>query len=284
MSNVLKVLKNNGFAFSKKFGQNFILDEDLLYDIVEGANINNTDTVVEIGAGAGTLTSVLCDKAAKVFAFEIDSRLRPILNEVLADKSNANVIYEDIMKVSPAKLKEITGGNFKVVANLPYYITSPVLFYFLENDFPLDGITVMVQKEVALRMVAKPGTSDYGALTLAVCSRSDPYIVKEVGREKFLPPPSVDSAVVRMDMKIKIDESIRKQFDKTVKCAFAMRRKTLENNLMRSFGLNRSDCAGILSAAKIDEKARGETLDLDKMQSLTKVLIQENVFGDKNRR
>lgn len=139
MSNVLKVLKNNGFAFSKKFGQNFILDEDLLYDIVEGANINNTDTVVEIGAGAGTLTSALCDKAAKVFAFEIDSRLRPVLNEVLADKSNANVIYEDIMKVSPAKLKEITGGNFKVVANLPYYITSPVLFYFWKTIFRLTG-------------------------------------------------------------------------------------------------------------------------------------------------
>ena len=173
--------------------------------IVEGANINNTDTVVEIGAGAGTLTSALCDKAAKVFAFEIDSRLRPVLNEVLADKSNANVIYEDIMKVSPAKLKEITGGKFKVVANLPYYITSPVLFYFLENDFPLDGITVMVQKEVAERICAKESTPEYGSLSVAIQTKSKPTVTRIVKRTCFTPPPNVDSAIVRMDVTARSD-------------------------------------------------------------------------------
>lgn len=278
MSNVLKVLKGNGFTFSKRFGQNFIVDEGLLCDIADAANIKKTDTVVEIGAGAGTLTACLSDRAAKVFAFEIDKRLSPVLAQTLAQKDNVSVIFEDIMRMPPSRLKELVGGRFKVVANLPYYITSPVLFYFLENGFDIDGITVMVQKEVALRMVAKPSTSDYGALTLAVCSRSDASIVKEVGREKFVPPPNVDSAVVLMDMRVKIDESVREQFDRTVKCAFSMRRKTLINNLMQSFGLSREICEKVLADTNIDVKARGETLGLEKFEQLTKSLIEVGVF------
>lgn len=273
MDEVIQLLKQNNFAMKKKFGQNFITDTNLLAAIADDARITNSDVVVEIGAGAGTLTAELCRKAKKVVAFEIDESLGCILQSTLCGFNNVSVIFKDVMRTSREEIIELTDGRFKVVANLPYYITSPVLFYFLENDFPLDSLTVMVQKEVALRMVAKCNTPDYGALSLAVQSRATAVITRSVSRTLFYPSPNVDSAVVRLDMGEEIPH--RAAFDRLVKCAFACRRKTLVNNLMLSLGFSRDRAEQLLCSCGLDTKVRGEALSKEQFLSLAAAFGEE---------
>lgn len=270
MDNVIGILKQKNFVTKKKFGQNFITDTNLLNAIVADADISENDTVVEIGPGAGTLTRAIAAKAKRVVAFEIDESLSPVLKETLTGLDNVQVVFRDILKVKPCEIKEIVGESFKVVANLPYYITSPVLFYFLENDFPLVSLSVMVQKEVALRMIADSDTPDYGVLSLAVQSRADAVITRHVSRKMFYPEPNVDSAVV----KLTLNEGIpyRKTFDKLVKAAFACRRKTLVNNLMQSMGLSRADSETLLTQAGLDIRIRGEALSKEHFLILSKIL------------
>lgn len=273
--NILNVLKQKNFVTKKQFGQNFITDLNLLNATADDAEISDSDTVVEIGTGAGTLTRILSERASMVYSFEVDERLAPVLEETLADRNNVEIKFADILKVDPQELKDLTKKPFKVVANLPYYITTPVLFYFLENEFPLLSLTVMVQREVALRMTARNDTPDYGVLSLAVQSRGDVKITRQVGKQMFFPPPNVDSAVVRIVIGEGIGE--RKMFDRLVKCAFACRRKTLVNNLMRSFGLERGEAEKIMIDAGLNPNVRGEALDKEQFLNLSKILDEKKV-------
>lgn len=274
MDGILDIIKRNNFAMKKKFGQNFVTDGNLLSAIADDAKISKDDTVLEIGAGAGTLTRVLAKRALGVCTFEIDESLKPILDESLADSDNVKVIFADILKVDKKDLPRLLGieegRKFKVVANLPYYITSPVLFYFLEGDLNVSSITVMVQKEVAQRMVALPNTPDYGVLSLAVQSRGEVSLTRNVSRKLFFPEPNVDSAVVRIDLRDGLKN--REMFDKVVRCAFAMRRKTLANNLMQSFGFPREKAEGLISSMGLDVKIRGEALSLDQFVQLADMI------------
>ncbi len=273
--NVSEILRKNSFATKKKFGQNFITDVNLLAAIVDDAEIESSDIVVEIGAGAGTLTAALAQRAKKVIAFEIDKTLKPVLHETLDGYENIEIVFSDILKVAPSELKKLAGGSFKVVANLPYYITSPVIFYFLESEFPLISLTVMVQREVALRMTARPDTSDYGVLTLAVESRADAKITRSVSRKMFFPEPNVDSAVVRLTLNDGIPN--RKTFDKLVRAAFSCRRKTLVNNLMQSFGMPRAKAEDLLVSIGVDVKVRGEALDKEQFLALANKMDEETI-------
>lgn len=273
--NVTEILKKNNFVTKKKFGQNFITDLNLLSAIADDAGITKDDTVVEIGAGAGTLTTALALKAKKVYAFEIDETLRPVLNETLRGIDNVDVIFKDLLKMKPNEFTEIVQGAFKVVANLPYYITSPILFYFLENDFPLVSLTVMVQREVALRMTAEHNTPDYGVLSLAVQSRAEAIITRTVSRKLFVPQPNVDSAVVKLTLNEGIN--YRKTFDKLVRCAFSCRRKTLVNNLMQSMGYSRADSEQLIKSIGLDPKIRGEALSKEQFLALAEQI--EKNFG-----
>lgn len=269
MDNVLNTLRKNNFVMKKKFGQNFISDENFLHAVVYDAGIQRDDVVVEVGAGAGTLTKALCKAAKRVIAFEIDNSLKDVLKAVLSEEDNVEVIFEDILKEDRRELKRLIGGDFKVVANLPYYITSPVLFYFLESDLPITSITVMVQKEVAERMVAKCDTPEYGVLSLSVQSRGNAVITRTVGREMFYPRPNVDSAVVRIDIGGK---EYGEELFELFRCAFHMRRKTLANNLISSYGLHRETAERILTEAGLDLKVRGESLDLERFDKLLKIM------------
>lgn len=283
-----KLLKDTGFAFSKSLGQNFITDTNLLSAITVDAGVESGDTVVEVGAGAGTLTKSLADKAGRVISFEVDETLKPILQTTLLGVDNAEVVFADPMSLAktdgvrlPAKeqkrlsferIAAMAGGGFKVVANLPYYITTELIFFFLENSPMPESITVMVQKEVAERICAKPGTSDYGALSAAVQARTRPYITRIVSKNMFRPVPKVDSAVVRMDALPEKPGADYEFLSRVISAAFAMRRKTLLNNLMSGFSLDRERAEIVLDKCGIDRMARGETLSPDRFFVLAGVL------------
>ncbi len=270
------IIKHN-FRFNKSFGQNFISDVNLLSAIVEDAEITSEDLVLEIGAGAGTLTREIALQAKKVISYEIDNNLKPILAERLGDLENLELRFADIMKV-PAD--EINGlGKFKVVANLPYYITTPVTMFFLEECKNAESVTVMVQKEVAERFCAKAGTSDYGAITVAVDFYGEAEIKRQVGRQMFFPVPNVDSAVLNIKIRDKYHPKCVKTFLRTVKCAFAMRRKTLSNNLISSFKLTRDQIDVMLGKLGLQNTIRGERLNTDEFVKLSDEIydiMQEN--------
>lgn len=225
------------FKFDKSLGQNFIYDTNLLRAVVNDAGITESDTVVEVGAGEGTLTRAIAEKAKKVVSFEIDTRLKEKLDSVSNEFQNVEFIYDDILKTLPQELSAITGGRFKVVANLPYYITTPIMFYFIENGFCLDGMTLTVQKEVAQKITAKSGDADYGVLTVMTALAGKARITRIIPRECFKPIPNVDSAVVRLDIynDYRPDDKVRT----CVRKCFASRRKTLANNLRAGYGLER---------------------------------------------
>lgn len=273
MEKIRDVLKKHGFTFKKSLGQNFITDENLLESIAEAAGIGKEDTVVEIGCGAGTLTRALSKKAGRVVAYEVDRDLRPVLAETLAGCENAEVVFRDFSKENLSALQEEI-GEYTVVANLPYYVTTPIVTRLLEEGVGVKGVCVMVQQEVAERFCAKEDTPEYGAITAAIALRGTAKIVKRVGRNMFFPAPNVDSAVVKIDfienaLPVKSKETYRK----TVRCAFLNRRKTLENNLMKSFSLPRETAAEILKKAGVEEKARGETLSPQRLAALSDILI-----------
>lgn len=265
---VLKTLKKEGFVFSKKYGQNFITDETLLQGIVDDAGVTKSDTVVEIGAGAGTLTRAIAEKAGRVIAFEIDRSLEPVLNSTLEDLDNVEVIYDDVTKWTEAEFDALTAGEYKVVANLPYYITTPLLFMLLDRKKPPVSLTVMVQKEVAERICATEKKGDYGALSVSVGVRADAVITRIVGREKFTPPPNVDSAVVRIDVRGETGAENDKTLFSLIRVAFAMKRKTLVNNLSAGYGMNKESAAKLLESIGFDPRVRAEELSITKFVEL----------------
>lgn len=254
----LALLKKYGFSFSKKYGQNFITDYNLLRAIVSDAEVTDEDTVLEIGAGAGTLTRAIAEKADRVVAFEIDRSLSPVLDESLSGLDNVEIIMDDVTEWTDAELDDLTGKKYKVVANLPYYITTPLLFTFLERENKPSSVTVMVQKEVAERICATPQKGDYGALSVAVALRGNAETTRIVKRDCFMPAPNVDSAVVRID--INPEAPTDKSLYDLVGKAFAMKRKTLVNNLSAGFGIAKPDAADMLVSLGFAPTVRAEQL------------------------
>ena len=266
------LLQATSFRFNKALGQNFISDTNLLKGIVSDSDVTENDVVVEIGTGAGTLTRQIAAVAKKVYSFEVDKNLEPVHALSLQGVDNVEVIFRDILKMKDDELQQIIGtGEFKVVANLPYYITTPLIMRFLESDLPVTSLTIMVQEEVGLRLVAKPNTADYSAITLAVLLRGEAVITRKVNRNMFYPAPNVDSAVVRIDIdRNKLAGENKTLIHKLVRSAFAMRRKTLVNNLNASFGISKQEATERLNRAGLDEKVRGEALSLDDYIRLSK--------------
>lgn len=265
------VLQATSFRFNKALGQNFISDTNLLKGIVTDSGITPDDVVVEIGTGAGTLTRQIASMAKQVYSFEVDQNLIPVHELSLSGIDNLQVIFRDVLKMKDDEFKSIVGeGEFKVVANLPYYITTPLIMRFLESDLNVTSLTIMVQEEVGRRLVAKPNTADYSAITLAVLLRGEGTITRKVGRNMFYPAPNVDSAVVRIDVdKDKLAGENKALIHKLVRSAFLMRRKTLVNNLNASFGLSKAEAAEKLIAAGLDERVRGEALSLEDYVNLS---------------
>lgn len=273
----IEIIKKYNFAFQKRFGQNFLIDGHVIDKIISAANITKEDTVLEIGPGIGTMTQYLAENAGKVYAVEIDKNLLPVLEETLADYDNVTVINEDILKVD---IKELVGEGtkIKVVANLPYYITTPIIMGLFENHIPAESITVMVQKEVAMRMQAKPSTKDYGALSLAVQYYAEPYIVANVPANCFMPRPNVGSAVIRLTswenppVKVK-DEAL---MFKLIRASFNQRRKTLQNGINNSPELNYSkeQVVEALNKMGLSESIRGEALTLEQFAKLSDILSE----------
>ncbi len=261
--NISEITKKYGFGFSKKFGQNFIGDEGLLKAIVDDAEVCENDVVLEIGAGAGTLTREIAKRAKRVVSFEIDRDLEPILSDVLRDCDNVEIVYDDVTKWSDEEIADVVGGRFKIVANLPYYITTPLLFKFLCGKFDLVSATLMVQKEVAERICAAPGTRDYGALTVSVGIRGKARLKRIVGREKFTPAPNVDSAIVRVDTERKYDPDTLVALDALIRGAFAMKRKTLVNNIRSAYGMSATKARDVLAEAGLSASVRAEEVDED---------------------
>lgn len=272
MRKINDILIDNGFRFNHNLGQNFITDKNLLDKIVELSGVDENDVVVEIGTGAGTLTRAIAEKAKKVYSFEVDRALKPVLDETLSGLDNVEVIFKDVLKMKDNELIEIVGEKFKVVANIPYYITTALVMRFLEEGVHPSSITVMVQKEVADRFVAKPATEDYGAITMAISLYGDAKIVGQVDKSMFYPVPKVDSSIVRIDVYDKYVGVNKKNVNKAIKCAFMMRRKTLLNNLTAVYPVQKDEAAKILESLNIDLKARGETLTLDQIIEISDLL------------
>ncbi len=271
------VLSRHGFHFQKKYGQNFLLDVDLLDEIVMAADIGKEDYVVEIGPGMGSLTARLARRAKQVLAIEIDSNLIPILKETLADYDNIEIINADVMKTD---LTEVLQGRtpVKFVANLPYYITTPIIMHILEHgdSIPYTSLTVMVQKEVAERMTCGPGGKDYGALTLAVQYYTSPEIIRYVAAEQFYPPPKVESAVVRLIRHETPPVEVKNErfMFSLIRAAFNQRRKTLVNGLHNGAGLafSKEEYAAILEECGFEANIRGEKLSLGDFARLANLL------------
>ncbi len=261
---VKEILKENGFNFSKSLGQNFLINDSVLEEIVESSALDGAN-VLEIGPGFGTLTQRLCARAGKVVCVEIDSSAIPILKKNLEEFDNLSIVHADIMKTDIQELvnKEFGEGKVKVCANLPYYITSPVIMELLNPKLPIEDITVMIQKEVAERINAKAGTKDYGVLTLTVGFYATTEIITLVPPSAFMPPPKVSSAVIKLTMRDKppVEVKDEEMYFKIIKGAFALRRKTLLNALgSANLGKTKEEITLLLEKVGIDPKRRGETL------------------------
>ncbi len=281
MENLREVLARHGFSFKKQFGQNFISDTNLLESIVSLAGVDQDATVLEIGCGAGTLTRALAAKAGRVIAYEIDKKLQPVLAETLAGVDNAEVVFRDFLRQDMAEL-ESKLPPYTVVANLPYYITTPLVTKFLDEAHKAKALVVMVQDDVARRFCAREGTPDYGAITAAIARRASAEIVKSVPRRMFFPVPNVDSAVVRLTFaegRIPVRDAAT--YRATVRAAFLSRRKTLENNLMQAFSLPREEAQDILRRAGVPDKARGETLSPRALAALADLLYERSSAAGK---
>ena len=280
--NTIEILNKYKFVFQKKFGQNFLIDTHVLDKIIRAAEIGKEDFVLEIGPGIGTLTQYLCENAREVVAVEIDKMLIPILSDTLYSYSNVTVLNEDILKVDLNTLiRERNGGkSVKVVANLPYYITTPIIMELFERHIPLDNVTVMVQKEVADRMQAGPGSKDYGALSLAVQYYAEPYIVANVPPNCFMPRPNVGSAVIRLTphkepvIKVK-DEAL---LFRLIRASFNQRRKTLVNGLKNSpeLSFTKDAIQNAIIEEGLSENIRGEALTLEQFAGLANRLSALN--------
>lgn len=263
------VLNRYPFVFQKKFGQNFLIDPHVLDKIINAAEITKEDCVIEIGPGIGSVTQALIDNAGKVISIEIDDQLIPILTEQFGGCENFRLIHKDVLKVDFHKLiaEESPNRRIKVVANLPYYITTPIIMMLLEHNLPIESITVMVQKEVADRMASGPGSKQYGAITVAMKYYCDTYLVANVPQNCFMPRPNVDSAVIKLTLHQEsiVDINDEEQLLKIIKAAFSQRRKTLLNTLASNgnLGLSKEEIKNILDESGIGASTRGETLSLD---------------------
>jgi len=278
--NTIEILKKYDFMFQKRFGQNFLIDTHVLEKIIKSAEITKEDLVLEIGPGIGTMTQYLCENAREVIAVEIDKNLIPILaNDTLAAYDNVTIINEDILKLDlNALVQERNGGKrIKVVANLPYYITTPIIMGLFESHVPLQNITVMVQKEVADRMQAGPGSKDYGALSLAVQYYATPYIAANVPQNCFMPRPNVGSAVIRLTLHEEPPVQVKdeKFMFALIRASFNQRRKTLVNGLTNAAELNLSkeQVQNALEQMGLSATVRGEALTLEQFAELANLLV-----------
>ncbi len=271
---VKEILKKHGFQFKKQLGQNFLTEGSLLRAIVKDAGVTENDIVVEIGTGAGTLTSAIAEKAKHVYTFDVDTALVPVLEETLAGKQNITLNFIDVLKCSDEKLKGIIGDNpFKVVANIPYYITTPLIMRFLESSLDVRSLTVMVQKEVADRLIAEPNTENYGAITLGVELRGVAKVTRPVSKLLFHPAPKVDSAVVHIeidDSRFEIED--RDFLRKLIRAGFQMRRKTLVNNIGATMGITKERAREVLLSLGYSESIRGEALSIEDYIKIAKAL------------
>lgn len=278
--NTIAVLQKYDFVFQKKFGQNFLIDTHVLEKIIGAAGITKDDMIIEIGPGIGTMTQYLAELARKVVAVEIDRALILILGDTLQEYDNVTVLNEDILKVDIAKLvaEENDGKPVKVVANLPYYITTPIIMGLFESHVPLESITIMVQKEVADRMQAKPGTKDYGALSLAVQYYAEPEIVANVPPNCFMPRPNVGSAVIRLERHAKTPVDVKDEayMFRLIRASFNQRRKTLVNGLHNDGGLQltKEQVAEALEKMELSPTIRGEALSLGEFAKLSNLLCK----------
>ena len=276
-TNTLAVINRYEFAFQKKFGQNFLIDQGIVEKIVREAGVTKADFVLEIGPGIGTMTQILCENAREVAAVEIDRKLIPILNDTLSEYDNVTIINDDILKVDINKLAEEKNGGrpIKVVANLPYYITTPIIMGLFESHVPLDSITIMVQKEVADRMQTGPGSKDYGALSLAVQFYAKPEIVVNVPPECFMPRPNVGSAVIRLKRHETrpVDVKDEKLMFRIIRASFNQRRKTLANGLNNSpeIGYTKEQIAAAIEELGRGASIRGEALTLEEFARLSNI-------------
>ena len=281
-TNTIAVLNRYGFSFQKKFGQNFLIDENVVEKIVRDAGVTKDDFVLEIGPGIGTMTQILCENAREVVAVEIDDKLIPILTEdTLSWYDNVTVIHEDILKLDIVKLaNERNGGKpIKVVANLPYYITTPIIMGLFESHVPLDSITIMVQKEVADRMQVGPGTKDYGALSLAVQYYAKPQILLNVPASCFMPRPNVDSAVIQLTRyeKPPVEVADEHLMFRLIRASFNQRRKTMTNSVGNSpeLSVSKEQMAAALEKCGLSATVRGEALTLAQFAELANVLSED---------
>lgn len=279
--NTIEVLQKYNFNFQKKFGQNFLIDSNILEEIIDAAGVTEDDMVLEIGPGIGTMTQYLCERARQVVAVEIDTNLIPILADTLKDYDNVEVINQDILKVDINELAEKynNGRPIKVVANLPYYITTPIIMGLFESHVPIDSITIMVQKEVADRMKVGPGTKDYGALSLAVQYYARPEIVVNVPPSCFMPQPKVGSAVIRLvrHENPPVDVKSEKLMFQIIRGSFNQRRKTLANGLNNFGGINLSKEEIQESIRELGEaeNIRGEALTLEQFADLSNIIYSK---------
>ena len=278
--NTIAVLQKYNFVFQKKFGQNFLIDSHVLEKIVDAAQITDEDCVLEIGPGIGTMTQYLAESAREVVAVEIDRALIPILQDTLSAYDNVTVLNEDIMKVDVGRIvrERNQGRPIKVVANLPYYITTPIVMSLLENHVPVQSITIMVQKEVADRMQVGPGTKDYGALSLAVQYYALPEVVAHVPANCFMPRPNVDSTVIRLTryQKTQVEAQDEKHLFALIRASFNQRRKTLANGLANGLGISREQVAAALEEMGLSATVRGEALTLEQFADLSNLLKKDS--------
>ena len=279
-SKTKEIVSKYGFRFSKSLGQNFLVDGNIIKNICEGADITEADGVIEIGPGIGTLTQQISRYAKKVVAIELDKKLIPILEDTLDGIDNIKVINNDVLKVDLEKLieEEFEGLNVKVVANLPYYITTPIIMKLLETKLPIESVSVMIQKEVAERMIAPPGKKDYGALSVAVQYHSKPEIITIVPKTVFIPQPNVDSAVIKLNINKTppVEVKDEKLMFSVVKSAFGQRRKTILNALSGGYlELEKETIKQVLETAGIDPKKRGEVLSIEDFAHIANIISSQ---------
>ena len=277
--NVIKeILGKHGFSFSKSLGQNFLINPSVCPKIAEMGNAAPGWGILEIGTGVGVLTHELAKRADKVAAVEIDSRLIPVLEETLSEHDNVTIINEDVLKADLPKIisENFPGMKVAVCANLPYYITSPVIMLLLESRLPIESITVMVQKEAGKRLCAEMGTRDAGAVTAAVRYYSEPKLLFDVSRGSFLPPPNVDSCVIRLDVRKKPAVQVENEefFFRTVRGAFSQRRKNLANSLSSALGIPKPQVTEAIKAAGLSENVRPEQLSLEEFSAVSSQLLK----------
>lgn len=276
---IKEILEESGFKFSKSLGQNFLIDESVLDKMIAGSGIDKNTNVIEIGPGFGTLTQRLCMSAKKVVAIEIDRSAVPILEKNLEEFDNLKIINDDVLKCDLKKIiaDEFDGESIKIVANLPYYITTPIIMHILESKIKTDSLCIMIQKEVAQRIAAKPSCKDYGALTVAVNYYSEPRLICHVPPSSFIPMPKVSSSVISLDIRDAAPVSLKneKGYFKVVKAAFGQRRKTLLNALSNSgaIPLSKEEILSVLNKCGIDEKRRGETLSLQDFANISNLIF-----------